>query len=83
MPSGSREPDLDRWTDFETLYEVEAPVEFVKPPRQTIRTDDAVYFYRDGRATQALYHLQHGRTKESRWIGLTDWSGEAAILDRP
>ena len=82
-PDQTLDPDSEQWTDFQTLYELDAPVEFVKPAREKTKTDDAVYFYQDGRSTQALYHLQHSRTKESLWISLTDWSGVAAILDRP
>jgi len=81
--SATDEPGSDRWTEFQMLYEVDSPVGFVKPPRDPARTDDAVYFYQDGRCTPGLYHLQHERTKESLWIGLTDWSGEASILERP
>ena len=83
---GAAEPessDPQRWTDFQTLYQVEDPVEFLKAAPGRTEKDEAVYFFQDGRCTPALYQLQHGRTKESLWIGLTDWSGEVTILGQP
>ena len=75
--------DSQKWTDFETLYQVEEPVEFLKPAPGRTEKDEAIYFFQDGRCTPAVFQLEHGRTKESLWISLTDWSGEVTILQQP
>ena len=76
--------NLEKWSDFVTLYEVSEPVQLVKPASMKKEAAEApVYFFKDGRCTPALYQLQHERTKESRWIELTDWSGEVVIRSQP
>jgi Tfp pilus assembly protein FimT len=77
------DPAAGSWTEFQTLYQVEEPVTFIKPRARTSNEDEAVYFYPDGRCRPTIYQLQHSRTKESLWIALTDWSGEATIQDQP
>lgn len=81
----SRKEESEQWSGYETLYNVEEPIELIKPPagKGPAVSDDAVYFFKDGRCTPATYQLQHSRTKESQWVVLTDWSGEVAVQDQP
>lgn len=76
--------DLEKWSEFQTLYQVEDPVLLLKPAGTKKNAEETpVYFFQDGRCTPALYQLQHERTKESQWIALTDWSGEVTIQAQP
>jgi Tfp pilus assembly protein FimT len=69
-----------RWTEFETLYEVAEPVRIARTGNRRDEDLQAVYFYPNGRCSPAEYRFEHGKTGESVSLHLIDWSGEIRMI---